>query len=68
MSKLFVVGETSPNPKDWSIWSEYVLVLANSPNEALRLSDRQGEKVTEIPMDKSVVLVSMSEPDWGRDL
>lgn len=67
MMKLYVCGETSPDPEKWSIWSEYALVLAASPEEAAKLSERT--PVTEIPLDKPLYLVGMTEPtNWGDDL
>lgn len=68
MSKLYVVGENTPDPEKWSIWSEYALVLADSPEQAQELSDRKGEPVCEIPTDKPLYLVGITEPNWGEDL
>jgi hypothetical protein len=36
--KLFVVGQSSENPDDWSEWSSNLLVVAESREAALRLS------------------------------
>jgi len=64
--KLFVVGEESSDPKKWSIWSEYALVIAESANEAEKMV--KGSPATEIPIEKPVILVQMTEPNWGEDL
>lgn len=67
--KLYVVGETSPNPDDWSIWSEWTLVIAPNPERAKELSENpRSEPVTEIPLDRECVLCSMEEPSMGEDL
>ena len=63
--KLYVVGETSPNPQDWSIWSELSIVIAESAEEATRLAG--SVPATEIPMGIPQVLVTMPEPNWGDD-
>ncbi len=65
--KLYVVGESSANPDDWSVWTEWALVIAPDANEALRLAERAGP-VTEIPMDAPLHLVRMPEPNWGADV
>ena len=65
--KLWVVGENSPNPEEWSIWSEYSLVVAGTAEQACELVGRRAP-ATEIPLVKAQVLVKMSEPDWGEDL
>jgi hypothetical protein len=71
--KLYVVGESTPEPAKWSIWSEWSLVLAGSPEDALRVAgDAKGyttnREVCEIPMDKPMHLVTMPEPSWGDDI
>jgi len=33
--KLYVVGESSGNPDDWSEWGGYSIVLAQSPEDAI---------------------------------
>lgn len=67
MMKLFVVGETSPDPKDWSIWSEFQIVIAGSPEQALEMTGRTGD-VTEVPMNRPLIVAAMTEPNWGDDL
>ena len=64
--KLFVVGETSPDPEKWSIWSEYALVLAESSAEAEKMTNNS--PATEIPLDKPLYLVQITEPSWGDDV
>ena len=66
--KLYIVGEKSANPNDWSIWSEHAIVIARDEQEAKEISNRRSEDVTEIPLNRAVCLVSMSEPNWGDDL
>ena len=65
--KLWVVGENSPNPEEWSMWSEFSLVVAETAKQACELDGRRCSAV-EIPLDKARVLLKMSEPDWGEDL
>lgn len=66
--KLFVLGETSSNPDDWSIWSEWWLVIAESPEKALEMAEGRHSQVTEIPMDRALIVATMTEPNWGEDL
>jgi hypothetical protein len=54
--KLFVVGESSGNPDDWSEWGDRAFVIARSKEEALSLADMCGHAVAEIPRDKAVLL------------
>ena len=69
MLKLWVVGEGTPDPKEWSIWSEYSLVVAATKEEARRIAERNPmEPVCEVPMDKPLCLVRMAEPQWGDDI
>lgn len=65
--KLFVAGETSPNPDDWSIWSEWSLIIAETAEEASKL-DGLNRSCVEVTMQKAMVLVTMPEPNWGSDL
>lgn len=67
--KLFVVGESSPDPENWSIWSEYSLVIAKGEDEARRLAEKDGETpVAEIPLTAPLYILTQSEPNWGEDL
>lgn len=66
--KLFVIGEDTPDPDKWSIWSGWRLVLAPDLEAALALVDRASEIACEIPMDKPLVLAAMQEPNWQDDL
>lgn len=67
--KLYVVGEDAPDPSKWSIWSEWSLVLAGTPDQARELAgESAGALVCEIPLDKPIHLVTMPEPAWGDDL
>jgi len=67
--KLFVVGNSSPSPDDWSIWNEVAIVIAKDEAEARGLADvcSLGE-VAEIPLDGPKLLIQESEPNWGDDL
>jgi hypothetical protein len=53
--KLFVIGETSGNPKDWSAYGFRILVLAHNEEEALRFNDGEGD-VAEVNADGPVIL------------
>ena len=68
--KLFVVGESSPDPEKWSIWSEWSLVIAADEDQAKEMAGAGGasQDVCEIPMDKPLYIVKMSEPNHGDDI
>jgi hypothetical protein len=66
--KLFVVGEHSRNPEDWSAWSELSLVIATTAEEAVKLSGGWNGPATEIPLDSAKLLVTMPEPHHGVDI
>lgn len=67
--KLYIVGEYSSDPENWSAWSEWSLVIAESPEQARKLANAgDSEIVTEIPMNKAVLLYTMPEPRMGDDL
>lgn len=59
---LYVVGESSPNPDDWSPYSSRKLVIAESPEAAIALAEHYGP-ATPIPMDTPVVLMSEDYDD-----
>lgn len=65
-NKLFVVGESDPNPANWNIWSEYSLVIAKNEQEAKKIGD--DVICAEIPLDNPMILVKQNEPNWGEDL
>jgi hypothetical protein len=65
--KLYVVGEDTADPDQWSQWSEYALVIAEDEQKAIELSGRHGP-ATEIPMDRPLYLVGMTEPNHGDDI
>jgi predicted regulator of Ras-like GTPase activity (Roadblock/LC7/MglB family) len=65
--KLFVVGSTSPNPEDWSCWSDIHIVVANSAEEALKLADDGTAQVCEISMDKANVILTRYGADESKD-
>jgi hypothetical protein len=67
--KLFVVGNKSPNPDDWSIWDEVKIVVAENDKRARELAGaHEIEPVAEIKLDKEQLLISQSEPNWCDDL
>jgi len=68
--KLYVVGTTSSDPGSWSIWDELALVIAETKEQALRLSGEIHDlsSVHEVQFDRPKHLVSMTEPRWGDDL
>lgn len=55
--KLFVVGELSGDPEEWSPWGGYGLVLARSKEEALSFVDHI--HAAEVEFDKAKVLCLM---------
>lgn len=66
--KIWVVGENTPNPKKWSIWSEVGIIIAETKEDALRLDGRGNSQACEIPMNEEQVLIQLHEPDFGEDL
>ena len=69
--KLWVVGESTQNPEDWSAWSawsEVAIVLAETAELACEIGG--GFPATEISMDtvKGKLLIRMPAPEWGDDL
>ena len=55
--RLFIVGQSSPNPDDWYTSEIFSIVLAETAADAIRLSDGfGGEVVTEIPTDEPRVV------------
>lgn len=66
--KLWVVGESDPDPSTWSIWNEYAIVLAPNAEAAIEMVGPGYDKAAEIDTTKPVVLAVMPEPAWGEDL
>lgn len=77
--KLFVVGNKSPNPDDWSIWDEVKIVMSENKERAIEIAYElapgtltetvfSNTPVAEIKLDKEQLLISMPEPRWGKDL
>jgi hypothetical protein len=55
--KLFVVGESSGNPENWSEWGDRAFVIASNEEEALLLvGDLCGPSVVEVSCDKPILL------------
>jgi hypothetical protein len=53
--KLFVVGESSSDPATWSKWGGRAIVIAHDAEEAYGMVEGFSG-VTEIPLDKPVIL------------
>ncbi len=64
--KLFVVGQKSSDPGEWSPLSDYAIVLASDKDEAIRLSQLPSNAVAEIPLSIPMVLSVVESPaaDW----
>ncbi len=61
--KLFIVGESSGNPEDWTPWNPHrAIVVAHDKEEAISLVD-SAASVAEIPLTRAVKLMSESAPD-----
>jgi hypothetical protein len=58
--KLFVVGEASPDPDHWNSYRRTAIVIAESEDQARALCPMLSETVTEIPIDRAIVLHVMS--------
>lgn len=64
MYKLWVVGESSSDPDDWSEWGYYELVIAKDREEALKVAGRKNEDyVAEVLMDKAKYLTFHASSD-----
>lgn len=55
--RLFIVGERSGNPADWSDWGPRTLVLARSAEEAQAMAEHSSA-VAEVQLDKPGVLLT----------
>jgi hypothetical protein len=53
---LYVVGEPSGNPDEWSKYSARCIVVAASPEEACQMHDCYGGPATLIDLTKSSIL------------
>jgi hypothetical protein len=61
--KLFVLGESSPDPEEWSGCGTMAIVIAASKDEALSMVDFTST-ATEIAMDKTAILcIKDVDPD-----
>jgi hypothetical protein len=63
--RLFVVGEESADPAQWSSRRDHAIVLARCQNEARSIADlpRRDAPVTEIAMNQSMVLAIYDSGD-----
>ena len=67
--KVFVVGESSPNPADWSNWDEYAIWMAESADDVRREGEyEEYETVTEVKVSTATLLCQIFEPNIGPDL
>lgn len=57
--KLYVVGESSPNPLDWGDWGPRTLVLASNENHARELCESVSVHVTEVALTHPAVLCEL---------
>jgi hypothetical protein len=67
--KLFVVGESSPDPKTWS--QDCWLVAAEDADEARRMVERPGAEICEIPVETPPRVGSTTlppDPYFGENL
>ncbi len=53
--KLFVLGESSGDPVDWSGWGRRAFVLATSKDEALSLHDGYSDAAEVIAVEPCVL-------------
>ena len=60
--KVFIVGESSGNPDDWTAWGGRTLVVARSVEEALSFSDLS--VAAEVRLDKPGVLMTTEGMAW----
>ena len=69
MSKtLYIVGSDSTDPNNWSIWEETALVIADNPEEAIKLAPPGHDIAIEADMTTSRLMMHYSEPNWGDDI
>lgn len=59
--KLYVVGEASGDPSEWSGFSARTLVFARSAKEAGRMVTYHGAGIAEVRVTAPTVLLSESE-------
>jgi len=59
--KLYVVGETSGDPAEWSEWGDRVLVIARSAEEAMELGGINC--AAEIPLRTPMIIYRESSRD-----
>jgi hypothetical protein len=57
--RLFVVGQTSSDPDQWSPWFDRAIVIARDEEEAISLSGLNCDRVAEILLDRPMVLESV---------
>ena len=64
--RLFVVGEDSADPGEWSEGNDHAIVVATDESEATKLAAMPGRVATEIPLDRPIVLATFESPgaDW----
>jgi len=55
--KLFIVGESSGDPDNWSDWGPRTIVVARSADEARTMAEHSSA-VAEVKLDKPGVLLT----------
>jgi hypothetical protein len=64
--RLCVVGQRSGNPDDWPYWSARTLVIAETKERAMQLTDSDPSvAVSEIVLAREMVLIE-DRPDEAR--
>ncbi len=62
--KLFVVGESTADPENWSQWNTPTFVIAETPERAVELAEHfEGMRsdVCELPMTSEMVIWCISQ-------
>jgi hypothetical protein len=65
--KLFVVGEKSPCPDNWSPWNDRAIVIAHDAAEAIELAGLDGADVAEIPLANEALVLAFRNGDIGDE-
>ena len=60
--RLFVVGESTPDPRKWSSQTEYALVIAANTRQACVIAHvSENEPVCEIPLSQPLFLMRVMD-------
>jgi hypothetical protein len=61
--RLFVVGESSGNPEEWSEWGSWSIVFAKSPEEAIaECGDLHGDEIAEVRAESAGIIFTHFPP------